>query len=190
MLDKLSPLKLSQKEGRYGASGNAGVLLGSRALRGLWQIAGWEDFETSVAPLLQTHELADGGTYRRAVRSKQRTSFRIAPDRILIECSDDLEQFASDQLMVLDLGHARTVITLEGHAARDILSQLIAIDFSPSVFAPGEFVQTGIHHVGVLIHCTGENSFDIQVPVTWAVSIWDVIFDNALPHGLTVMEAA
>lgn len=86
------------------------------------------------------------------------------PDKLLLEGSGDLTPHASEDLIVLDLGAA---ITLEGTVSRDLLGQLIAIDTSHTAFEPGAFVQTGLHHVGVLIHCTVPYSFDILVPGTW-----------------------
>ena len=190
MVEPLSPLTLKCVAGRHGASGDAGLVLSSRPINGLWQIAGWENFETIAKPLLETLGLPGLGNYRQAQAAGGVTSWRIAPDKLLLEGADDLTSHTAADLMVLDLGHARAAITLEGAAARDLLAQLIAIDTAPSAFGPGEFLQTGIHHVGVLIHCTGENSFDILVPGTWSETVWDVVVHNALPHGLTIKEAA
>lgn len=190
MLEPASPLKTKCIPGRYGATGNAGVTLGTRAINGLWQIAGWDDFEAAAGPLLTSLHLPGLGSYRRGQTSGSVTSFRIAPDKVFLEGTGDLAGYATAELMVLDLGHARTAITLQGPSARDLLSQVIAIDTSANAFTAGDFVQTGLHHVGVLIHCSGDASFDILVPCTWAETVWEVLFENALPHGLTVKEVA
>lgn len=190
MLEPLSPLKTKCISGQHGAAGKAGVVLGTRGLNGLWQIAGWDEFEKTADPTLRSLGLEGLGTYRQSQTAGDVTSFRTAPDRLLLEGCGDLTAHGSAELMVLDLGHARTVITLEGPAARDLLSQVIAIDFTAGAFDAGEFLQTGIHHVGVLIHCTGSNRFEILVPCTWAETIWEVLFENAVPHGLTIKEAA
>ncbi|MES0885374.1 sarcosine oxidase subunit gamma [Roseibium sp. SCP14] len=189
MVDVLSPLKTKTKAGRHGAAGDTGVTLGIRSIEGLWQLAGWSGFETAAEPILKRLGLEDAGTFREARRTDHATAWRIAPDKILLETARGLGDQQSADLAVLDLGHARAAITLNGPAARDLLSQLIAIDVSTAAFRPGEFIQTGIHHIGVLIHCLEADRFDILVPGTWAESVWEVLFDNALPHGVEVREA-
>lgn len=161
------------------------IMLGTRWLNGLWQIAGWDDFEIASASVLRRLGVNSLGGFQTAQQSGAVTTWRIAPDRLLIEGSGDLSDTVSESLAVLDLSHARMAITLDGPAARDLLTQVVALDMSPMVWGPGDFRQTGIHGVGVLIHCTGATRFDILVPVTWAETVWDVLYDNAIPHGLT-----
>ncbi|MCV0428342.1 MAG: hypothetical protein K5905_23035 [Roseibium sp.] len=189
MAEVLSPLKSKCVAGHHGASEKSGLKMGTRALSGLWQIAGWDDFESAAQPVLSSLGLKDGGTFRIAQHADGATAWRIAPDRILIETADpNLEN--APELMKLDLSHARSVITLEGPSSRDLLSQLVAIDVTPMAFKPGEFFQTGIHHVGVLIHCLNSDRFDILVPGTWASSVWEALYENALPHGVETLEVA
>ncbi|MBE1285046.1 MAG: hypothetical protein GJ676_17165 [Rhodobacteraceae bacterium] len=190
MPEPLSPLTNKTVAGHFGAGDAHGVTLGTRRVSSLWQIAGWGDFEAVAKPVLTSLGLSGLGCFRHAQQLGAVTVWRIAPDKILLEGVRDLAAAASEELMVLDLGHTRTAITVEGSASRDLLAQVIAIDTAPAAFGPGEFLQTGIHHVGVLIHCTGPDRFDILVPCTWAETIWEVLFDNALPHGLTIEEAA
>ena len=52
------------------------------------------------------------------------------------------------------------------------------------------FVQTGIHHVSVLIHRKNEMEFEIFTPVTWARSVWELICLNAAPFGYIVESEA
>ena len=186
MADAISPLKGKCVAGRHGADGDAGVTLGSRNIAGLWQIAGWRGFKAAAAPVLAGLGLRDGGSYRTAESTGSATAWRIAPDKILIECAGRLEAETSEKLAVLDLSHSRAVITVSGPAARDLMSQVISVDASAAAFKPGEFIQTGIHDVGVLIHCTGEDDFDILAPGTWAEAVWEFLQDNALPHGLAI----
>ncbi|WP_424988303.1 sarcosine oxidase subunit gamma [Microbulbifer sp. S227A] len=190
MPELLSALHRKTIPGRHGATGGEAITLGTRPLQGLWQLAGWDDFDAAAKPALDHLGLDGLGDYRTARAGERGTAWRIAPDRMLIETHADLSGFGSENLAVLDLGHARTVITLQGEAARTLLSQVVAVDVSATALAPGMFLQTGLHHVGVLIQCTGAQSFDILAPATWAESVWDVLYDNALPHGIRVPEAA
>ncbi len=189
MVEALSPLKTVCAPGRYGADGEAGIVLGTRAIRSLWQIAGWADFETAAADLLGVLGLNGLGDYRTARVAGAVTAWRIAPDKVLIEGCGDLTGYGSADLAVLDLSHARTLIDLGGPAARDLLTQIVTVDVRAATFKPGAFLQTGIHGVGVLIHCIGSDDFEIYVPSTWAESLWEVFCENALPHGLLVNGA-
>lgn len=189
MAEVLSPLHRKLSPGHQGAVGATGVTLGNRTVGSLWQIAGWAAFEAAATPVAQHFGLTGIGGYRAAQQSDSATSWRIAPDRLLLEGTGDLTGFGSDALVTLDLSHAKTVITLSGPAARDLLAQVVAIDTAEGVFSPGEFVQTGIHHVAVLIHCTGGDAFDILVPVTWAETVWEVLLTNARPHGVAIEGA-
>ncbi len=190
MVEPLSALKKQCVGGRHGAAGNAGVTLGTFTIDSLWQIAGWDGFENAAASALMSLGLGGLGNYRQSQSAGTVTSFRIAPDKLLLKGCGDLSARTTPDLMVLDLSHSRTAIALEGPTARDLLAQVIPVDTSAHAFGLGEFLQTGIHQVGVLIHCTGDNSFEILVPCTWAVSVWEVLVENAYSHGLTVRGAA
>jgi sarcosine oxidase gamma subunit len=50
----------------------------------------------------------------------------------------------------------------------------------------GHFAQTGLHHVPVLLERRGEARYELQVPTTWAVSVWEWLTDAALPFGYDI----
>lgn len=81
---------------------------------------------------------------------------------------------------VTPLSSSRVRIALQGPPAREVLAKLMPIDVHPSVFTPGRFVLTGLHHTPVTVHCTGVNAFDIYVMRTFALNVWDVVTDAAL----------
>lgn len=78
------------------------------------------------------------------------------------------------------LSHSRTRIFIEGAPARDVLSKSIPLDFHPTMFKSGMFAMTGIHHTPVLVHCVGENRFEIYALRTFALSVYDWLTDAAL----------
>jgi len=190
MAEVLSALSKKLVSGHYGPAGGAGIRLSGRRLRGLWQLAGWANFETAAASALESLGLSTIGTFQSAQATQIACAWRIAPDKLLVESAHDLSAFNYQDLAVLNLSHAREAIILSGPAARDLLSQLIAIDVSPAAFRRGAFLQTGIHHVGVLIHCVQETDFEILVPTTWAESVWEVLLENAVPFGVEVHSDA
>lgn len=109
-----------------------------------------------------------------------RTIMRIGPAQVWI-IAPQADDFSGTGA-VTPLSHSRVRIAIEGAPARDVLAKLVPVDLHPSVFTPGTFALTGIHHTPVTVHCTGANSFDIYVMRTFALNAWDVITDAALEY--------
>lgn len=196
MPDLASPLGTGQRTGRFGATFDAGpgVILSQAPIEHLLQIAGWDGFEAAVLPALKKLGFSDLGTYQTARQHKGMWLFRIAPDRLLIagQLAEKLpgDLLDTPDLAVLDLGHARAKITVEGPAAENLMAHLAAVNFRQSALPAGDFVQTGIHHVGVLIRRSAEARFDIFVPASFARSIWELVCLNATPYGYDVAPAS
>ena len=94
--------------------------------------------------------------------------------------NDDIATKLHDVAILTPLSHSRTRIFIEGTPARDVLSKGIPLDFHPTVFKPGMFAMTGIHHTPVLVHCVGDNRFEIYALRTFAMSVYDWLMDAAL----------
>jgi len=188
MPDALSPLERVVRIGHFGAQGETPIGLHQRVLPGLWQLAGWDGFDTAAKPALAALGLPGLGDYRRAQTGDACTAWRIAPDRLLVETAAPLARFVSAELAVLDLGHARASIEVSGLQARTLLAQVTSADVSEPAFKPGQFLQTGVHQVGVLLHCREEYRFELLVPSTWVESVWELLQLNALPFGVEVRE--
>lgn len=188
MLDHRSPLDATLIPGRFGATSETPVTLGQRPLRDLWQLAGWSDFATAATPVLGTLDFAELGDYRAAQIVNGRTLWRVAPDKIWIEGvgASDLKAYAGDNLAVLDLSHSRTVLTINGAKARDLLAMMCSVDLSSDAFFPGDFVQSGMAQTAVLVQCVSETAFEVLVPITWAASLWDALCLTATPLGYVI----
>ncbi len=102
----------------------------------------------------------------------------IAPD------TDDIAERLRDLCAVTPLGNSRVRIRLDGAPARDVLAKLIPLDFHATVFTPGTFAMTGIHHTPVTVHRVDENRFDIYALRTFALNVWEVIADAALEFAV------
>jgi heterotetrameric sarcosine oxidase gamma subunit len=191
-----SPLTSVIQTGRYGATfaEGPGVHLSEAQPAALIQIAGWGDFEEVIKPGLTELGFDDAGNYRQCRTANDIQLFRTAPDRILlvapatIALPDSLQ--SSPSLAALDLSHSRTRIVFEGPAAQDVMARLAPIDFGLTALPVDSFVQTGIHHVGVLIHRPTAKRFEILTPITWARSLWEFICLNAAPSGYQITFAA
>ena len=83
-----------------------------------------------------------------------------------------------------ELTDARVRLSISGGSARDLLGAGIAIDLHPAMFPIGASAQTGLHHTGVLLERSAEDVFELFIPRTFAATIWEVLVDAALPHGV------
>ena len=117
-----------------------------------------------------------------AVEHDDRTLMRSGPAQFWIigPEADDLAARLAGNCAVISLSHSRTRIFLEGAPARDVLSKSIPLDFHPSVFTPGKFAMTGLHHTPVTVHCVSEHRFELYAMRTFAMSVWDWLCDAAL----------
>jgi sarcosine oxidase subunit gamma len=134
--------------------------------------------ETAVAAI--TGALPQENT--RAIESNGRTIFRTGP--LAFWCvgpeGDDLVRQLQGKAIVTPLSHSRTRISIEGRAARQVLAKGLPIDLHPSVFTPGTFAMTGLHHTPVLLHCVAENRFELYAMRTFAFDAWEWLEDAAL----------
>ena len=188
-----SPLATIAKPGRYGsAAGSAktGLVLNQQAPRNILQIAGWADFESAVAPLLDHLGFPGIGDYRTTQSSEDRHLFRLAPDRLWLlsdkqpDLPDELTTAAS--LTTLDITHGRWVIEASGPALEDLLHRLAPIDFRESQFPAGTFVQTAIHKTSVLVWRHAPDRAQIYCPTSGTHALWSFIANTAAPLGYEV----
>ena len=118
----------------------------------------------------------------RAIESNGRTIFRTGP--LAFWCvgpeNDDLGSKLQGKAIVTPLSHSRTRISIDGSAARKVLAKGLPLDLHPGVFTPGTFAMTGLHHTPVLLHCVGENRFELYAMRTFAMDAWEWLQDAAL----------
>ena len=148
----------------------------------LTQIAGFGGFETNLVAvagaLPQANDQAVESNGRTIFRTGQQAFWFVGPDR------DDLAARLAGPgnrgAIVTPLSSSRTRISIEGRAARDVLRKGIPIDLHESVFTPGKFAMTGVHHTPVLLHCVSENRFELYAMRTFAFNVWKWLEDAAL----------
>jgi len=193
-----SAIAAQLKAGRFGQeTAVPSIVLSEQVLRTFFQISGWPvDFEKSAQPVLQELGFSRIGAVGQAQIVGDVTSFRIAPERILLRSADTTawdyakEVADANAISLLDLSHARTVVRLEGPEVKALLARLLSIDLHENEFTVNSFVLTGIHEVPVLLHRLENDAktplFDLFVPYTWAASIWHLICHASLPFGYQV----
>jgi sarcosine oxidase subunit gamma len=176
--------------GREAVDGSRAIVLGE--LRG-WHLCQLAAFAgTDDALRAQVHSLGVPGLPRdsqRVTTAGDTRLYRLGPARYLwAASSDELMQRVARELDPLTgsltfLSGARVRLLVEGPAAALLLQRGIALDLHPPVFAVGHFAQTALHHVPVLLERSADLRYELQVPTTWAVSVWEWLSDAALPFG-------
>lgn len=79
------------------------------------------------------------------------------------QLADELVALLGEDTAVVDLGHARTVLRIEGEGARDLLATGTSIDLRPAQFAPGACALTALGKIGVLLHAVAPDTIDVYV---------------------------
>ncbi len=185
MVDVQSPLDGYRRKriaASEGGSEAPGLSISHAPISALVQIAGWgADFEGAVTPFLQKNGLAGLGDFRHAQTGTNCVSFRITPDRLLIWhqtpslISDRCAELDQSQTPCLDLTHSRLHIRIEGLHARDLMMRISTIDLRRQNFPIGAFAQTTVHHTSTLIYCSKAGQYELLIPSSYAVSVWEYV---------------
>ena len=95
--------------------------------------------------------------------------------------------FTGQHTNVTDVSESRTVITMTGPAARDVLARGISLDLHPRAFGPGQCAQTSLSRTNVLLHQTDSSpSYEIYVLKSFADYLWRWIGLIAEDFGMAV----
>lgn len=84
-----------------------------------------------------------------------------------------------DESVVTDLSHARFRIRVQGPKARDILQSGIAIDLRDAAFPQGHSAPVAFRDIAVVLHAEGNETFDLYVFRSYALSLWEWLADAA-----------
>ncbi len=124
------------------------------------------------------------------------TMLCVAPGQhwVISQTADLLEKTAqglgSTGGTYTSLSHSRVRVAIIGPQATRVLDRGISLDLHPEAFGVGHFAQTALHHCGIVLHRTGEHRYELYLPRTYAVSLWEWLVDAAWPLGYdTAIEA-
>ena len=199
MTEVVSALSGHLKAGRHGIERKGdGVILRDVAGRDLVQVSWWPGTGDAVkAVLARDLGIGLGSTPGRVSETAQTTVFPVSPDKVWIAApiADDVYARLSGALtagqgVVTELGHSRTIVRISGPSARDVLARNFAIDLHPSVFPPGSFASSSMHHTGAMLHYVrdlgGAPVFDIYFLRSFAASLFEALCHNAEAFGYVV----
>jgi sarcosine oxidase subunit gamma len=90
---------------------------------------------------------------------------------------------------VVDVSEARTVITIAGRRARELLQKGTPLDLHPRTFEPGHCAQTGLTRANVILHqIDASPRYELYVLNSFADYLWTWLERAAAEYGLAVMD--
>lgn len=126
-----------------------------------------------------------------AVSGGQVRALWLGPDRWMLVAPDGLGLEARLRAaaepaggVVVDQGHGRAILRIEGPRVRDILAKGTAVDLHPRVFAEDAVAQTGLFHLSVTIdRRRGSGCFDVHAMRGFAVNLHESLCEAAAEWG-------
>lgn len=192
-LDRISPLLKVADPGRFGrADGDPRIDLTDRLCTALVQVQAWPETiaDTKAAIRSVTGVSVKAGS--KAARKGGISVLPTGPGRWLIEGGDagleaELRKaMDADVAAVTGLTHARVVVTISGEKSEWVLASGVALDFAQAGFPVGEVRVSHHHEIGVTIHRTAADVFDLYVFTSYARGFWHWITRAAAEVGYTV----
>ena len=121
-----------------------------------------------------------------------------SPDEWLIVAPDgsDIGSRLADacadiHVAITDVSESRTVITLSGEHARDVLAKGCALDLHTRSFAVDDFAPSALAPMHVIQHLRSDApEFDLYVHRSFAESLWLWLEDAAAEYGFAVSQPA
>lgn len=187
------------KAGTFPASdGHVGVRLRAGTVPGLLQVSTWP---AGVSALRAAIAIALGlrlDALPRACGQAMPTpagslimsgpeEFQLLIDTLGPSRADELRShIPADVGSVIDLGHARSRIRIEGPHCLDTLSKLFALDLREAAWPAATVRLTGHHHVPCMAIRVAVDAFDLLVFTTYAFDQLATVVDAAMEYGFSL----
>jgi methylglutamate dehydrogenase subunit D len=174
-----------------------GVTFADRPALSIIQVAAWtEQADAVVAGIEQAAGVRPDRSACRATQAGDTGALWLGPDRWLIveKESRDLDAairatVSEEQAAITDQSHSRSVLRISGPQSRNVLRKGTTQDVDPSQFNSGDVRTTSLFHMNAVIHCVGDDSFDIYVARSFGHSFYEVICHAATEYGYRVVDS-
>jgi heterotetrameric sarcosine oxidase gamma subunit len=186
MVKRKSALDGSYQPGRFGATGDAGIVLALVPDLILHQVATWAGSIDETGPLAASAAGVDStpGPGKATVGDKG-AILRIEPLKWWL-IGVEAPSLLPAQGATLDLSHSRTRIRISGPDAVALINRLLPLDLREHSFPEGSVASSALHHVGVTLWRSA-GGYDLFIPRGFALSIWEVLFESAQQFGVEVI---
>ena len=100
------------------------------------------------------------------------------------QLSVELETQLGGAASVVELSHARSILSLSGPKALSALAKLCSLDLHPKIFVAGSCANTTMHHMTVHIaRVPGRDDFELHVMRGFAVSLCEALVSASAEYG-------
>ncbi|MEM8750698.1 MAG: sarcosine oxidase subunit gamma family protein [Pseudomonadota bacterium] len=175
--ERISPLHAVAEPGVYGANTDAPqVELSERLCGSLVQVQAWPDTAAEVEKRFAKELGVKPG--KLGVTKGDVIIMPTGPGRWLIDHEDEglearlRKAVPVDLAAVTGLTHARVVVSLNGPKAAWVMASGVALDFDLSAFPVGGVQVSHHHEIGLTIHRTREDGFDLYGFTSYALGLW------------------
>jgi len=105
-----------------------------------------------------------------------------SPDQAVAEVRAAMEKaLAGTDATLTDLTQARTVITVEGANARELVAKACPLDIDAMV--SGDTSPSVLGHFNVQVHCVSQQCFDLYVFRSFGLALWEWLIEESLEFG-------
>jgi sarcosine oxidase subunit gamma len=178
--------------GRYGAAGEAGVILQPLGSRGMAAISVSETERERLAEIFASDFGVKLPEARRVEEGRALEVVWTGPNRWLALSRDrDLPAKLAERLSVIaaitDQSDSRTLMLVSGPRVRDALAKGCMIDLHSRVFGPGDAAATQIAHMNVLLwQADDAPTYCLATPRSMAGSFAAWLFASAAEFGYEI----
>lgn len=189
MAKSISALHGHMKKGRYGAPGKPGVSIKDVPVVSMVQFSAWPDTVSEFAKIVSRSSGLRSVPAPGQIKSgKSGSLLRVEPLKwwfLSDNTAPSLKPVSSDIGVVLDLSSSRNWLKVFGPEAATLLSHFLPLDFRTASFPENHVASTGFHHIGVTVWRDGDG-FNLLLPRSFALSLWEMIEASARQYGLEV----
>lgn len=188
MANPISPLQTSRVLGQKTPDSQAGVIMEEITGFGFIQFAAWgATLAQTGAEAARVAGCIDVPKPGQMVQGSQGMLMRVEPLKwwLITPSGSEAPQpkLPTDQCVVLDLLQSRCWLRISGNCAETLLNHFLPLNLRPSAFAVGTVASTAFHHVGVTLW-RDEHGFNLLIPRSSAVSLWELLSESARQYGL------
>jgi sarcosine oxidase subunit gamma len=176
--------------GLSASAGSGRVSLGEVSAGTILRVQTWPDTAEAFRRVARDVIDIEAPPLGRAATKSDVTSAALGPGIYLVAGLHEemawlvQEALPASDAAVTDWSHGRTLLSLQGEAAADVLQKCVAIDFSPAAFPPGRVAATMIHHIDVLILRPSETEFRLLTLRSFAEALAEWLLDAGLEEGI------
>jgi len=193
-----SALRQVAKPGRFGATSATPLVIMERMLS-LVQVQTRKGRDSDVQAAILAGFNLELPAAQRAATSATMTAIWIQPGMWMLSAAGHAEgamaraikDATGDAASIVDQTHGKTVLTLSGAKARDVMARGCRLDLHPRAFMPGHSAVTQVAHIGCMLRQFDEiPSYEMLVPSSFAETFFGWLTHSAAEFGYEIKPRA